>query len=45
MGQTGLISGKLASWEISALKSSVSSAQKQLITTHDTCKTVKRKVF
>lgn len=44
-GQTGLNSDKLATWEISALKSNVSSAQKQLTTTHDTCKTAKCKVF
>jgi len=39
MGLTGLNSDKLATWEISALKSSVSSAQKQLTTMHDMCKT------
>ena len=45
MGQTGLNSDTIASWEISALKSSVSSAHKQLTTTHDMCKKLKCKVF
>lgn len=45
MDQTELNSDKLATWETSAPKGSVSSAQKQLTTTHDMCKTVTCKVF
>jgi hypothetical protein len=45
IGQTGLNRDTTATWKISALKSSVSSAQKQLTTMHDMCKKVKCKVF
>jgi len=45
MVQIGLKSDTTVSWEISALKSSVSSAQKQLTTTHDMYKKVQCKVF